>query len=149
MMKQELTGFMMPTTQAHCFFTSAAGFLARLMPVPGKFRMLIRRDSFSILRANMRWRVGLVLGVLVMVLMIALATLNTQLGLDDTAQLAWIVLIISGISVVGLLVSPRDQGGTVFFTAVAILLVFVPAFGLYHGRPMQHWAYIFPPLLVS
>lgn len=110
--------------------------------------MPIRRDSFTVLRATMRWRVGLVLGVLVMVLMVALGTLNTQLGLKDTAQLAWVVLAVSGISVVGLLLSPRHLGGTIYFTAVAMLLIFIPAFGLYHGRPMQHWAYIFPPLLV-
>lgn len=110
--------------------------------------MPIRRDSFTDFRANMRWRVGIVLGVLVMLLMIALATLNTQLGLKDTAQLAWIVLAVSGISVIGLLLSPRHIGGTVFFSAIAMLLVFVPIFGMYHGRPMQHWAYIFPPLLV-
>jgi len=110
--------------------------------------MPIRRDSFTDFRANMRWRVGIVLGVLVMLLMIALATLNTQLGLQDTAQLAWIVFAVSGISVIGLLLSPRHVGGTVFFSAVALLLVFVPIFGMYHGRPMQHWAYIFPPLLV-
>ncbi|MEO6173272.1 MAG: GGDEF domain-containing protein [Arenimonas sp.] len=108
----------------------------------------IRRDSFSTLRANMRWRVGLVLGVLVMVLMVALGTLNTQLGLKDTAQLSWVVLVVSGLSVFGLLISPRHLGGTIFFTAIVIILVFVPAFGFYHGRPMQHWAYIFPPLLV-
>ncbi|HOZ05772.1 MAG TPA: hypothetical protein PLS60_10340, partial [Arenimonas sp.] len=97
--------------------------------------MPIRRDSFTVLRATMRWRVGLVLGVLVMVLMVALGTLNTQLGLKDTAQLAWVVLAVSGISVVGLLLSPRHLGGTIYFSAVALLLIFVPAFGLYHGRP--------------
>lgn len=110
--------------------------------------MPIRRDSFTDFRANMRWRVGIVLGVLVMLLMVALATLNTQLGLQDTAQLARIVFAVSGISVIGLLLSPRHVGGTVFFSATALLLVFVPIFGMYHGRPMQHWAYIFPPLLV-
>ncbi|MGH8050176.1 MAG: GGDEF domain-containing protein [Arenimonas sp.] len=110
--------------------------------------MPIRRDSFSILRATMRWRVGIVLGGLVMILMVVLGIINTQLGLEDTAQLAWVVLAVTAISVLGLLLSPRHLGGTVYFTAVAMLLIFIPAFGLYHGRPMQHWAYIFPPLLV-
>lgn len=110
--------------------------------------MPIRRDSFTDFRATMRWRVGIVLGILVMLLMIALATLNTQLGLEDTAQLAWIVFAVSGISVIALLLSPRHLGGTVFFSAIVLLMVFVPIFGMYHGRPMQHWAYIFPPLLV-
>lgn len=96
----------------------------------------------------MRWRVGIVLGVLVMLLMVALAALNTELGLQDTAQLAWIVFAVSGISVTGLLLSPRHIGGTVFFSGIALVLVFVPIFGMYHARPMQHWAYIFPPLLV-
>jgi len=110
--------------------------------------MPIRRDSFTDFRANMRWRVGIVLGVLVMLLMVGLATLNSQLGLQDTAQLAWIVFAVSAISVTGLLLSPRHIGGTVFFTGIALLLIFVPLFGMYHGRPMQHWAYILPPLLV-
>ena len=110
--------------------------------------MPIRRDSFTDFRANMRWRVGIVLGVMVMLLMVALATLNNELGLQDTAQLAWIVFAVSGISVTGLLLSPRRIGGTVFFSGIAMVLVFVPLFGMYHGRPMQHWAYIFPPLLV-
>jgi len=110
--------------------------------------MSIRRDSFSILRDAMRWRVALVLAVLVIGLMVALGTLNTRLGYSDTAQLAWAVLAASVASVLGLLTLPRRLGGTIFFSVVALLLIVVPAFGLYHGRNMQHWAYIFPPLLV-
>jgi diguanylate cyclase (GGDEF)-like protein len=58
------------------------------------------------------------------------------------------VFAVSGASVVALLFLPRRQGGTVFFATVAALLIVVPLFGLQHGRNMQHWAYIFPPLLV-
>ncbi|MEO8671100.1 MAG: GGDEF domain-containing protein [Tahibacter sp.] len=109
---------------------------------------MVRRDSFSILRDTMRWRVALVLGSLVMLLMLALATVNSRLGYLDNANLSWVVFGVSGASVIGLLFLPRRLGGTVFFTTVAALLIFVPWFGLQHGRNMQHWAYIFPPMLV-
>ncbi|HET9483032.1 MAG TPA: hypothetical protein VFO79_03675, partial [Xanthomonadales bacterium] len=96
----------------------------------------------------MRWRVALVLGALIIVLMGALGTLNTSLGLADTALLAWVVLGASAAAVAGLLVLPRRLGGTLFFTVVAMVMLVVPAFGWSHGRNMQHWAYIFPPLVV-
>jgi diguanylate cyclase (GGDEF)-like protein len=108
----------------------------------------LRRDSFTLLRELMRWRVALVLSVLIFGLMIVLGTINTRLGLPDTARLAWIVLAIAGGCIAALLVLPRHLGGTVFFVAIALLLVGVMAFGLYHDRPMQHWAYIFPPVIV-
>ncbi len=108
----------------------------------------LRRDSFSLLRELMRWRVALVLSVLIAVLMVVLGVVNTRLGLPDTAQLAWIVLAIALSCVVALLSLPRHTGGTVFFCAIALLLVGVMAFGLHHERPMQHWAYIFPPVLI-
>lgn len=108
----------------------------------------MRRDSFSLLRESMRWRVALVLAVLVTVLMVALGTLNTRLGLQDTALLAWMVLGVSASCTVALLVLPRGIGGTIFFTAIAALLVGAVAFGYEHGRPMQHWAYILPPVLI-
>jgi diguanylate cyclase (GGDEF)-like protein len=109
---------------------------------------MVRRDSFSILRDTMRWRVALVLGAVVMVLMLALGAINTHLGLSDTATLAWAILTVSGACVIALMTLPRRLGGTVFFATIATLLVIVPAFGLYHDRNMQHWAYIFPPVLV-
>ncbi|HEU0152428.1 MAG TPA: GGDEF domain-containing protein [Arenimonas sp.] len=108
----------------------------------------LRRDSFTLLRELMRWRVAMVLSVLIFVLMIVLGTINTRLGLADTAQLAWITLATAGACIAALLVLPRHLGGTVFFVSIGLLLVGVMAFGLYHGRPMQHWAYIFPPVLV-
>lgn len=108
----------------------------------------LRRDSFTLLRESMRWRVALVLSVLIFVLMMVLGTINTRLDLPDTAQLAWIVLGIAGACIAALLTLPRHLGGTVFFVSIALLLAGVMAFGLHHGRPMQHWAYIFPPVIV-
>ncbi len=110
--------------------------------------MPLRRDSYSLLRETLRWRVALVLGLLIVVLMLALGVLNTQLGYADTALLAWIVMAMTGACVVGLLILPREVGGTVFFCVVAAALLLVPAFGLQHGRNMQHWAYILPPVIV-
>ena len=110
--------------------------------------LTLRRDSFSLLREDMRWRVALFLSLVIAVLMVVLGTLNTHLGLDDRAQLAWIVLAVVSACLACLLLLPRHLGGSIFFVAVALMLVGVMAFGIYHGRNMQHWAYIFPPVLV-
>ncbi len=110
--------------------------------------MPLHRDSYSILRETLRWRVALVLGVLVMVQMLALGLLNTHLGYADTALLSWIVLALTGGCVLALFTLSRALSGTLFFCVVAAMLVLVPYFGLQHGRNMQHWAYIFPPVLV-
>lgn len=110
--------------------------------------MATHRDSYSILREELRWRVALVLGVMIVVLMVALGSLNTRLGLADTAELAWWVLAASSACVVGLLLLPRGVGGTLFFLMIVATLLVVPAFGLYHGRNMQHWAYIFPAVII-
>ena len=96
----------------------------------------------------MRWRVALVLGCLIVVLMIVLGITNVRLGLHDTAMLAWIVLGTAALAVGALLALPKHLGGTLFFTAIALLLVGVMAFGGWFGRPMQHWAYIFPPVVI-
>ena len=109
---------------------------------------VIRRDSFSLLRDTMRWRVALVLGVLVIALMVVLGITNTRLGLPDTALLAWVVLGCSALAVGGLLVLPRRLGGTLFFSVIVLMLVGAMAFGAWVGRPMQHWAYILPPVLI-
>ncbi|KFN46871.1 GGDEF domain-containing protein [Arenimonas metalli] len=108
----------------------------------------LRRDSFTLLRELMRWRVAMVLSVLIFALMIVLGVINTRLGLADTAQLAWISLAVAGGCIAALLALPKHHGGTVFFVSIAALLVGVMVFGLHHDRPMQHWAYIFPPVLV-
>jgi diguanylate cyclase (GGDEF)-like protein len=110
--------------------------------------MPLRRDSYSLLRETLRWRVALVLGVLIVALMLALGVLNTHLGYADTALLAWIIMGMTAACVVGLLTLPRELGGTVFFCVIAAALLLVPAFGLQHGRNMQHWAYILPPVMV-
>lgn len=107
-----------------------------------------QHDSFSQLRDTFRWRVAVVLAALQVVLMVALGTLNTRLGLPDTALLAWIVLAISAGCLAALFVLPKRLGGTLFFVAILLLLIFVPWFGLQHGRTMAHWAFIAPPLLV-
>lgn len=110
--------------------------------------MTPRRDSYTQLRDTLRWRVALVLGVLVMALMVVLAAVNTSLGLEDTALLAWGIFVATAAGVALLLALPHTLGGTIFFCLIVAVLVAVPAFGLHHGRNMQHWAYILPPLLV-
>ena len=110
--------------------------------------MAPHRDSYAELRDRLRWQVAVVLGVLIVVLMVALGLLNTRLGLPDTARLAWIVLGVSASSLALLWVLPRRTGGMVFFVVIAALLVLVPLYGLQHGRVMQHWSYVFPPVAV-
>lgn len=109
---------------------------------------MLRRDSFTVLRDTLRWRVALVLAVLIAALMVVLGVVNTRLGYPDTALLAWAVLAVALASIAALLALPRHVGGTVFFAAIALLLVAVMAFGGYLQRPMQHWAYILPPVLI-
>ncbi len=110
--------------------------------------MTLRRDSYSILRENLRWRVALALGALVIVLMATLGVYNLHQGYADTAFLAWAVLVIVGGCLVAMLALPRALGGDIFFAALAVILVLVMAFGGYFGRPMHHWAYVFPPVMV-
>jgi diguanylate cyclase (GGDEF)-like protein len=110
--------------------------------------MAIRRDSFTIMRDTLRWRVAVVLAWLVSALMVVLGSINVSLGLPDTALLAWIVLAGSLASLVGLFVLPRDVGGSTYFGAIVLLLVGTMFFGWYVGKPMQHWAYILPPVMV-
>jgi len=96
----------------------------------------------------MRWRVAVALACLVSVLMAVLGIYNGQHGFPDTAMMSWVVLAVSGTSLLALLTLPRGPSGTVFFLAIAIVLAIVPTFGLLHGRNMQHWAYILPPVLI-
>lgn len=110
--------------------------------------MALHRDSYAELRDQLRWRVAVVLGVLIVLLMVALGLINTRLSLPDTARLAWIVLAASATSLALLWLLPRRTGGIVFFAVIAALLVVVPLYGLQHGRGMQHWAYVFPPVVI-
>lgn len=110
--------------------------------------MTPHRDSYTVLRDLLRWRMALVLSLLIMVLMVTLGIINQQMGFADTALLAWIVFAAAAGCLLALLLLPRGLGGALFFTAIALLLVGVMAFGLYHGRPLQHWAYILPPSII-
>ena len=114
----------------------------------GALKTTLRHDSFISLRDTIRWRVAVVLAVLIVVLMIVLGSINTYLGLTDTALLAWVVLAVASASLVALLMFSRRIGGTIFFASIAAILLIVPIYGLENERNMQHWAYIFPPLLV-
>ena len=110
--------------------------------------MTPHRDSYSILRETLRWRVALALGSLVILLMIALGIFNMRHGYADTAFLAWAVLAVVCGCMVAMFTLPRGLGGNIFFSVVAVVLVLVVGFGLYLDRPMQHWAYMFPPAIV-
>jgi diguanylate cyclase (GGDEF)-like protein len=108
----------------------------------------VRRDSFSVLADTIRWRVALVLGAIIALLMVVLGVLNIALGQPDLALLSWTVLAVAVSCLVALALVPRRLGGTLFFAAIAALLVLVVLFGQMQQRPMQHWAYVFPPLIV-
>jgi diguanylate cyclase (GGDEF)-like protein len=107
----------------------------------------VRRDSFSLFADTIRWRVALVLGVLIALLMVVLGFLNISLGQQDMAALSWAILAVVIGCLVALVLLPRRLGGTLFFGAIAALLVLAMVFGHVQQRPMQHWGYIFPPLI--
>jgi diguanylate cyclase (GGDEF)-like protein len=92
--------------------------------------------------------VAVVLSVLLLVLTCTLALLNTHLGLSDTAQLAWLAFAVAAVCLLLLWRLPRASGSVIFFNAIGLLLILVPVYGWYHGRAMQYWSYVFPPLLV-
>lgn len=108
----------------------------------------LRHDSFVILRDRIRWQVALALGALILILMPILAVVNARQNLPDTALLAWATFAAVGVAMAVLLVMPRRLGGTLFFASLGVILLIVPIYGLEHGRNMQHWAFIAPPLLV-
>lgn len=105
------------------------------------------RDSYSVLRDRLRWRVAMLLATLIAALMVALALLNNSLGYQDTALMAWGILGLACGLLVALLLLPRALGANVFFATIALALVAVLALGLSIGRSMLHWAYVFPPVV--
>jgi diguanylate cyclase (GGDEF)-like protein len=109
--------------------------------------MSLPGDSFLGLREQLRWRMAMVLVILIIVLMVALGILNTRLGLTDTAFLSWAILAIMVGCLVAMLALPKELGGRLFFVVTALALIGVIAFGYYHQRPMQHWAYMFPAVI--
>ena len=98
-----------------------------------------RRDSYTILRETLRWRVALVLSAIVMALCLALGILNSRLNFGDTAFLAWVILGLSAASTAALLKLPRQLGGTIFFAVIAVSLSGSMVFGHFVGRPMHAW----------
>ncbi|MGH8028780.1 MAG: GGDEF domain-containing protein [Arenimonas sp.] len=107
-----------------------------------------RRDSYTLLRDTLRWQVAMVLAAVVMTLTLALSLLNSRLGFGDTALLAWIICGLSGACLLALLKLPRALGATIFFGMISLSLVGAMVFGQFHGRPMQAWAYVLPPVLI-
>jgi diguanylate cyclase (GGDEF)-like protein len=108
----------------------------------------VRRDSFSTFRDTLRWRVALVLCGLVVVLMALLGAYNVRNGFPDAAWMCLAVGLVALACAGALLALPRRTGGTVFFATMVALLVVVMVFGLATGKPMQHWAYIMPPVAI-
>jgi diguanylate cyclase (GGDEF)-like protein len=105
-------------------------------------------DAFSQLKETTRWRVAVVLSLLLLILSFTLALLNQHLGLRDTEHLAWLAFAVSGVCLLLLWRLPKAVGALIFFNAIGLLLILVPAYGWYHGRAMQYWSYVLPPLLV-
>lgn len=110
--------------------------------------MPLRHDSYSLLRETLRWRVALVLGVLGIVLLATLVVVNMHMGLNDSAVLSGVALAAISVCVVLLLVLPRELGATIYFWTTAAVLLVLPAVGLHHGHSLQHWAYLFPPVMI-
>jgi len=107
-----------------------------------------RRDSYANLRDTLRWRVALVLGLLMATLMAGLYLLNTHMGYADTARLAAWICGLSVLSLATLWLLPRRQAGLAFFGAIAGMLAMVPVFGLVNDRPLYYWGYLFPAMAI-
>lgn len=109
--------------------------------------MSSEEDSFGRLRERLRWRVAVLLALLIVLLMLALGALNTRLGLEATARLAWAIGALGLACLLALAVLPRRIGSSVFFWTIALALVAVIGWGALAGQSMLHWAYVFPPLI--
>lgn len=105
-------------------------------------------SSYAETRDLLRWRVALLLVVLISVLMVGLGLLNRYFDLGDTARLAWIVFGLNAISLPALLLLPRRLGTSLFFGALAAMIVFAVGFGGWYDRPLYYWGYLFPPVIV-
>ncbi len=112
------------------------------MPLAG------RRDSYANLRDTLRWRVALVLGLLMTALMATLFLLNTHLGYPDTARLAAWICGASTLSLAMLWLLPKRQAGLAYFGVIAAMLALVPIFGLANDRPLHYWGYLFPAMAI-
>lgn len=106
------------------------------------------RFSYAETRERLRWRMAIILVVLMSVLMAALIVVNTSMGFADTALLAWIVLALNGLSLLGLWLLPRGAGSVLFFGVILALTIFAVAFGWWNDRPLYYWGYLFPPVVV-
>ncbi len=109
---------------------------------------IVRQESFAILRDTLRWRVAMVLCVLILLLMAVLGAVNVHLGIRDNSWLAAVVFVIDLCCIGMLLWLPKRQAGYLFFVVIVALLVMVVMYGWHHGRHMQHWAYVFPPAVI-
>jgi len=110
--------------------------------------MLRSPSSYDEARDRLRWQAALVLVALMSTLMLLLGIFNTRMGYADTALLAWIVLGLNALSLIGLLVLPRRLGSTMFFGLILALTVFAVIFGWWHDRPLYYWGFLFPPVMV-
>lgn len=106
------------------------------------------QDSYTHLRDRLRWRVAVVLCVLIASLMAALVGVNLHLGIVDNARLS--AAIGAGALMAGVVLwrLPHRQAGGFFFAMICTVLVIAMAHGRLYGHPMQHWAYIFPPAII-
>lgn len=107
----------------------------------------LRRDSFALIREELRWRVAVVLSLLICLVMAILGTINFRLSTPDAAYVSWAILGVGLACLAALFRMPRQKGASVFFFTMALTLVAVMAYGMIVGRPMDHWAYIFPPVV--
>lgn len=108
----------------------------------------LRQDSYTQLRDRLRWRVAVVLCVLVATLMSVLHGVNLHLGITDNARLSAAVAAGALVSGFALWRLPHRQAGGFFFGMICAVLIIAMAHGRYYGHPMPHWAYIFPPAII-
>ena len=106
-----------------------------------------RRDSFTLLREQIRWRFAVSMCVFGMLMLALLGVLNARSGRTDSVWLSIVVFGILAISLAMLMLLPRALGGKVYFWITVAVLVYLPWFGFLQGRTFHYWAYVFPPVL--
>lgn len=93
-----------------------------------------RRDSFTLLRQQIRWRFAVSMCVFGMLMLLALGVLNARSGRTDSVWLSIVVFGILAVSLVMLLLLPRALGGKIYFWITVAVLVYLPWFGFLQGR---------------
>jgi diguanylate cyclase (GGDEF)-like protein len=114
---------------------------------PDSKPMAALRDSFTLLRERIRWRIAVLMCVFGLLMMIVLGVLNARSGRADSVWLSIVVFGALLACLMMLVLAPRGIGGQIYFWLTAAILIYLPWFGYEQNRTFHYWAYVFPPVL--